>query len=186
MSTFFHNIGSFLSLGDRRWSRNNDATTQGSCSPVILLALIAFSSRTSQAYHIKRDQQIRESTQLAKNKTSDLHIMQLGMNRLFFLNLSVLLLFLKKKNFFPLKHSKSLSKEFPLCHKFILLLCSWRLLDQLPYKTQKDHSTIWGLTIWTRVNHEPAQNLGILGDQEWMPPGLKLKETKLKDLNLIL
>lgn len=92
ISTFFHNIGSFLSLGERRWSRKSDATTQGSCSPVILLALTAFSSSTSHAYHFKRDQRIRNQPNWQKIRLDTTLLCHLGWT-IFFLNLSMLLFF---------------------------------------------------------------------------------------------
>lgn len=49
-NTFFHKNGSFLSLGKRRSSRNQEATTQGSPSPLPLFAVVAFSSSMSQIY----------------------------------------------------------------------------------------------------------------------------------------
>lgn len=52
MNTFFHNDMSFLSLGNKRWSLNHEATTQGSPSPFKLLAAKACSSSISQTYHV--------------------------------------------------------------------------------------------------------------------------------------
>lgn len=48
VSTFLHRSGFFLSLGERRWSLNQDATTQGSPSPLTLLDTDGFSSSISQ------------------------------------------------------------------------------------------------------------------------------------------
>lgn len=54
--TFLQSNGSFLSLGERRWSLSQDATTQGSPSPPALLDTNGFSSSISQTYHYKLDQ----------------------------------------------------------------------------------------------------------------------------------
>lgn len=50
--TFFHSAECFLSFGKSRWSRNLEATTHGSHSPLTLFDTRAFSSSMSQTYII--------------------------------------------------------------------------------------------------------------------------------------